>query len=144
MVIKLKKNILGLIKYLLIPLVGGFMIGMISKTTNDSPIIPAIVFPIVWTILYTLMGISSYLVKRDGGNLKLYYLQLIVNFIWPIVYFNFDAKFLALIIIIILIILVINMISYFKEYNKLAAKLQIPYLIWLVIALSLNILTIIK
>lgn len=142
MVKKMKKNILELVKYLLIPLVGGFIISMISNTTNYSLIIPSIVFPIVWTILYSLMGISSYLVKRDGGSLKLYYLQLIINFLWPLIYFNLDAKFLALVIILILIILVINMISYFKEYNKFAAKLQITYLIWLVVALSLNILTI--
>ncbi|MCI9435020.1 MAG: tryptophan-rich sensory protein [Bacilli bacterium] len=138
----MKKNILEPIKYLLIPLVGGFIIGVISNTTSYNLIIPSIIFPIIWTILYTLMGISSYLVKRDGGNLKLYYLQLIINFLWPLIYFNLDAKFLALIIIIILIILVINMISYFKEYNKLAAKLQIPYLFWLTIALLLNIVTI--
>lgn len=138
----MKKNILELVKYLLIPLVGGFIIGMISNTTNYRLIIPSIVFPIVWTILYSLMGISSYLVKRDGGSLKLYYLQLIINFLWPLIYFNLYAKFLALVIILILIILVINMISYFKEYNKFAAKLQIPYLIWLVVALSLNIVTI--
>lgn len=141
MVINIKTNILELIKSILIPLVGGLLIGFISNTTNYSLIIPAIVFPIVWTILYILMGISSYLVKRDGGNLYLYYLQLIVNFIWPLVYFNLDAKFLALLIIIILIILVINMISYFKEYNKLAAKLQIPYLIWLTIAFFLNLIS---
>lgn len=137
----MKKNILELIKYILIPLVGGFIIGIISNTTNYSLIIPSIIFPIVWTILYALMGISSYLVKRDGGNLKLYYIQLIVNFLWPLIYFNLNAKFLALIIIIILIILVINMISYFKEYNKLAAKLQILYLIWLAIALFLNFIS---
>lgn len=137
----MKKNILELIKYILIPLVGGFIIGIISNTTNYSLILPSIIFPIVWTILYALMGISSYLVKRDGGNLKLYYIQLIVNFLWPLIYFNLNAKFLALIIIIILIILVINMISYFKEYNKLAAKLQIPYLIWLAIALFLNFIS---
>lgn len=141
MVKKMKKNILELIKYILIPLVGGFIIGIISNTTNYSLILPSIIFPIVWTILYALMGISSYLVKRDGGNLKLYYIQLIVNFLWPLIYFNLNAKFLALIIIIILIILVINMISYFKEYNKLAAKLQIPYLIWLAIALFLNFIS---
>ena len=137
----MKINILELIKSILIPLGGGLIIGLLSNTTNYSLIIPAIVFPIVWTILYILMGISSYLVKRDGGNLSIYYLQLIVNFLWPLIYFNLNAKFLALIIIIILIILVINMISYFKEYNKLAAKLQLPYLIWLALALSLNIIT---
>ena len=135
------KKILELIIFIAVPLGGGLIIGLISNTNNYNMIIPAIVFPIVWTILYILMGISSYLVKRDGGNLKLYYLQLIINFIWPLVYFNLDAKFLALIILIVLIILVINMIAYFREYNKLAAKLQIPYLIWLAIALSLNIIS---
>lgn len=144
MVILMIKKILELIIYIVIPLGGGLIIGLISKTNNYNMIIPAIVFPIVWTILYILMGISSYLVKRDGGNLKLYYLQLIVNFTWPLIYFNLNAKFLALIILIVLIILVINMIAYFREYNKLAAKLQIPYLIWLAIALSLNIIALIN
>lgn len=144
MVINMKRNILELIKNLLIPLIGGFIIGLISNTTNYNLIIPAIVFPIIWTILYALMGISSYLVKRDGGNLKLYYLQLITNFLWPLIYFNLNAKLLALIVIIILIILVINMISYFNKYNKVASKLQLPYLVWLAIALSLNIITIIN
>ena len=95
----MKKNILELIKYLLIPLVGGFIIGVISNTTNYNLIIPSIIFPIIWTILYTLMGISSYLVKRDGGNLKLYYLQLIINFLWPLIfspdyyyYFNYFSN----------------------------------------------------
>ena len=142
--IKLKKNIFEFIKSILIPLGGGIIISLISNMTSYNLIIPAIVFPIVWTVLYTLMGISSYLVKRDGGNLKIYYLQLIVNFLWPLIYFNWDKKFLALIVIIILIGLVIHMISYFKEYNKLAAKFQIPYLIWLTVALFLNFISLFK
>lgn len=135
------RNIFSFLSSILIPLGGGFLIGLISNTTNYSLFVPAIIFPIVWTILYILMGISSYLVKREGGNLFIYYVQLAVNFLWPLVYFNLNAKFLALIIIIILILLVINMISYFKEYNKLAAKLQIPYLLWLSFALFLNIIS---
>ena len=87
------------------------------------------------------MGISSYLIKRDGGNLVLYYTQLIVNFLWPIVYFNLNLKLLALIILITLIILVINMINYFKKINEFASKSQIPYLIWLSFALFLNIIS---
>ncbi len=137
----MKNKILQLIFSIAIPLLGGFLIGMISNTNNYNSFVPAIIFPIVWTILYILMGISSYLVKQNGGNLFLYYLQLIVNFIWPLVFFNLNAKFLALIILIILIILVINMINYFKEYSKLGAKLQIPYLIWLSFALFLNIIS---
>lgn len=137
-------KILKFLKSIAIPLVGGLLIGIISKTSNNDSFVPSFVFPIVWTILYILMGISSYLVSENGGNLLIYYLQLIINFLWPLVYFNLNLKFLALLIIIILIILVINMISYFKEYNVIAAKLQIPYLLWLVFALFLNIASIIE
>lgn len=137
-------KIVNFIISILIPLVGGFIIGAISNTNNANTFVPKIVFPIVWTILYILMGISSYLVKRDGGNLFIYYIQLILNFTWPLIYFNLNAKFLALIVIIILIILVINMISYFREYNNLASKLQIPYLLWLSFALFLNITALIN
>ena len=137
----MKNNpIIKLIISILIPLGGGFIIGLISNTTNYNLFVPSIVFPIVWTILYILMGISSYLVKENNGNLSPYYFQLFINFLWPIVFFNFDAKFIALILLFFLIILVINMINQFKEYSKLAAKLQIPYLLWLSFAFFLNII----
>ncbi len=138
----MKNNkIIKLIISVLIPLIGGFIVGALSNTSNYSLFVPSFVFPIVWTILYILMGISSYLVKSNGGSLAIYYTQLIVNFLWPIVYFNLNAKFLALLVIIILIILVINMINYFKKYNVVAAKLNIPYLLWLSFALFLNIIS---
>ncbi len=134
-------KIVKLLIYILIPLLGGFLIGIISNTDNYSLFVPPVIFPIVWTILYVLMGISSYLIKRDGGNLVLYYTQLIVNFLWPIVYFNLNLKLLALMILSTLIILVINMINYFKKINEFASKIQIPYLIWLSFALFLNIIS---
>lgn len=138
----MKRNpIINLIISILIPLGGGFIIGLISNTTNYNLFVPSIVFPIVWTILYILMGISSYLVKTNNGDLSLYYFQLFINFLWPIFFFNFGAKFIALILLFFLIILVINMLNQFKEYNKLAAKLQIPYLLWLSFALFLNIIS---
>ncbi len=138
----MKNNkIIKLIISVLIPLIGGFIVGALSNTSNYSLFVPSFVFPIVWTILYILMGISSYLVKSNGGSLAIYYTQLIVNFLWPIVYFNLNAKFLALLVIIILIILVINMINYFKKYNVVAAKLNLPYLLWLSFALFLNIIS---
>lgn len=135
------KNLINLIISILIPLGGGYIIGLISNTTNYNLFVPSIVFPIVWTIIYILMGVSSYLVKINNGNLAIYYFQLFINFLWPIVFFNFDAKFIALILLFFLIILVINMINQFKEYNNLAAKLQIPYLLWLSFALFLNIIS---
>ena len=138
----MKKNpIISFIISILIPLGGGFIIGLISNTTNYNLFVPSIVFPIVWTILYILMGISSYLVKRNNGDLTLYYFQLFINFLWPIFFFNLNAKFIALILLFFLIILVINMINQFKKYSKLAAKIQIPYLLWLSFALFLNIIS---
>ena len=138
------RNILEFIKSILIPLGGGILIGLVTNFSNYNLFVPSIVFLVVWTILYILMGISSYLVKNNGGNLFIYYVQLILNFLWPLIYFNLDLKFIGLIIIIILILLVINMINYFKDYSKLAAKLQIPYLLWLSFALFLNIISLLQ
>jgi tryptophan-rich sensory protein len=89
------------------------------------------------------MGVSSYMVSLQNGDLTIYYIQLILNYLWPIIYFNFDLKLLALFILIILILLVIKMINQFKKY-KFSHLLQIPYLIWLFVALFLNILSIFK
>ena len=116
----------------------------IFKYLNKPPLAPpAIVFPIVWTILYTLMGISSYLISKsdsiDVDNaLKIYFLQLFVNFIWPILFFALNLRLLAFIWIILLDILVIIMIVRFLKINKTAGYLQIPYLIWILFATYLN------
>ena len=112
-----------LIKSILIPLLGGILIGLISNTKNYNLFVPSIIFPIVWTILYILMGISSYLIKKENGDLKTYYTQLFINFSWPLVFFNLNLKIFALIILITLIIQVIKMIKEFKTINKKAAYL---------------------
>lgn len=104
---------------------------------------PAIIFPIVWTILYTLMGISSYLVITKGGDnekaLRYYVLQLTVNLIWPFLFFTFRMYILAFIWLLILIYLVVRMIIEFYKVNKLSAYLQIPYLLWIIFASILNL-----
>lgn len=132
--------------YILTPIVVGIIIGIITMPFNNydelvnpplSP--PAIVFPIVWTILYTLMGISAYLVAKNGGNLLIYYVQLAFNASWSIVYFVFKLRLLAFIIILILLGLIIAMIIKFYEVNKLSAYLQIPYLLWVAFASYLNL-----
>ncbi len=103
---------------------------------------PNILFPIVWTILYVLMGISygildsSYLLD---SNLKfIYYLQLVVNALWSIFFFVFKWRLFSFIWIIFLIILIVLMINEFYKKNKTAAFLQIPYLLWSLFALYLN------
>ena len=105
---------------------------------------PSIAFPIVWTILYILMSISFYLVLKSSNtdqksSLKIYLFQLIINSTWTLIFFGFRNYLLGIIWIILLIVLVITMLVNFYQKNKLSGLLQIPYLIWLLIALYLNI-----
>lgn len=109
---------------------------------------PAIVFPIVWTILFILMGISSaiiYLKGKANNNVNiadamfLYILNLIVNFSWSIIFFNFRMFLLSFICIIILWLIIIAMKVAFGKVSKLSAYLQIPYLLWVTFAGYLNL-----
>lgn len=104
---------------------------------------PAFLFPIVWTILYILMGISSYIVwESDSENkqkaLTIYAVQLAVNFFWSIIFFNLENYLLALVWIILLWVLIIIMIYEFSKVSKLSAVLQIPYLLWVTFAIYLT------
>ncbi len=107
---------------------------------------PGYVFPIVWTILFTLMGISSALVyvKAKGSptiqktGLGVYALQLAVNFFWSILFFNFQAFLISFLWLILLWILIVIMILRFYKISPLAAYLQIPYLLWVTFAGYLN------
>ena len=104
---------------------------------------PGIVFPIVWTILYILMGISYGILKSNNkNNLEIdfiYYFQLAVNALWSIFFFVFKWRLFSFIWIIILIILAIHMIKLFYEKNKIAGLLQIPYVLWIIFASYLNL-----
>ena len=138
------------IKNILIPvLIGGAVGLLISKfmdyDTLTKPLFspPGFLFGIAWTILYILMGISYSIL--DINNLidkkvkGIYYIQLIVNVIWPIIFFILKARLISCIWIIILLLLIIYMISIFYKRNKLSAYLQIPYLLWTIFATYLNI-----
>lgn len=105
---------------------------------------PAIVFPVVWTILYALMGIGMARVslqpksrERDRA-MNLYIAQLVVNFFWSLFFFNAQAFGFAFLWLLLLWVLVFFMIRAFWKVDPLAAKLQIPYLIWLTFAAYLN------
>lgn len=104
---------------------------------------PTWLFPIVWTILFTLMGISAarvYLSDHRGKSdaLFIYGTQLVVNFLWTIFYFSFSALALSFFWLLFLIALVVLMIVRFERCAPGAGKLQIPYLIWLCFAAYLN------
>ncbi len=149
--INLKKLLIAILIPEAVGLLSSFVTGNIGDAYNNytkpplSP--PGIVFPIVWAILYALMGIASYLVatevkvqeSKKQEALLFYGLQLAVNFIWPIIFFRFEAYWVAVVVIFILLVLVVITALKFKEINKTAFWLMIPYILWLMFATYLNI-----
>ena len=105
---------------------------------------PGWVFPVVWAILYALMGIGAAKVyqapasKTRSMGLNLFITQLVVNFFWSPIFFNLQAFGFALLWLLLLWGLVLWMILAFRKVEPLAAKLQIPYLLWLTFAAYLN------
>ena len=117
-----------------------------SDTVSQPPLSPpSWLFPIVWGILYALMGISAARIylsppspERSRG-LNLYVLQLIVNFFWSLIFFNAQAFLFAFFWLMFLWLLVLGIIFLFYRTDPLAGKLQIPYLLWLSFAAYLNL-----
>ena len=108
---------------------------------------PSILFPIVWTILYVLMGISSAMIynqkedypKEVRNALKVYAINLFLNFTWSIIFFNFKAYFFAFIWLLLLWATILTMIVKFYNIKPTAGYLQIPYLLWVTFAGYLNL-----
>ena len=138
------------IKSILIPVIVGSVVGLLISQFMDYEMLqkphfapPGFIFPIVWTILYILMGVSYGILKTnnkvdDEINL-IYYLQLGVNALWSIFFFIFKWRLFSFIWIILLAILVFIMIIKFYNKNKVAGLLQIPYLLWVLFASYLNL-----
>ena len=107
---------------------------------------PGWLFPIVWTLLYTLMGVSSALVYMNRmvnpeaarAGLTHYAISLIVNFAWSIIFFNVRAFTLALVWLALLLYLIIRTIISYHKVSPAAAYLQIPYALWVAFAGYLN------
>lgn len=119
-----------------------------SSLVKPKLIPPPIVFIIAWSILYSLMGISLYVISEKTTDLDLkkdsyfiFFTQLFLNALWTPVYFSLKLRLPALLIIILMLILVIYMIFLFSKTNKFAAYIQIPYAIWLCFALYINLAT---
>ncbi len=117
----------------------------VYQTLHLPPLAPpGWLFPLVWTVLYILMGVSAWLVWRQGGPgaeqaLRLYAAQLLVNVIWPFLFFGMQAYWLAFFWLLLLLVLVVMMIVSFYRVQPVAAYLQIPYLLWLLFAAYLNL-----
>lgn len=135
----MKINYKSLILYALFPLVIGTIVGLLTDTSTYSGNVPAIIFPIVWSILYVLMGISSYLVRDNKELMIIYIINLIVNYAWSFIFFNLEFRVFAFFWILLLLGIVIYMAYRFYKENKLAGYLLIPYILWLIFATFLNL-----
>ena len=146
-----KRKYLPYLISILIPLaVGGIAAiftvkGMPFYKTQRKPWFtpPDILFPIVWTILYILMGIGSAIIWKSDSpkkhqTLKIYAIQLIVNFFWSVIFFGLHWYLIAFLWLLFLIALVIKLIKSFRQISSIAANLQIPYLLWCFFAAILN------
>ncbi len=107
---------------------------------------PSILFPIVWTILYILMGVSAAMIATDRiadaeqkeRALATYAASLVFNFAWSIIFFRFRSFFVALLCLLVLLFLIIKTIIEYRKINPIAAYLQIPYALWVTFAGYLN------
>ena len=146
----MKENWKNLITAIAIPLAAGSLSALLAKdgissfsTITKPPLTPpAAVFPIIWTILYILMGIVSYLVimkNPDEKSLSLYGLQLLFNFFWSIWFFRFGWYLFAFFWLIALWLLILATTLAFFRISRPAGYLMLPYLIWVTIAGYLNL-----
>lgn len=146
------KNKSALIISVLIPLAAGSLSSLLSGNMSgyssfNKPALspPSFIFPIVWTILYILMGISSFIIYESNAPdkdkaLRLYSLQLFFNFFWSLLFFRWKLYLAAFLWLVVMIIIILKMIMEFRQISRAAAFLQIPYLIWCLFAAYLNLM----
>lgn len=143
-----------LIVCIAIPLLVGGLSGFLTQNSMEtfqqltkppfSP--PGFLFPIVWTILYTLMGIASYLILVSGESfdtiknaLGIYLIQLGINFFWSIFFFSFNWYLFSFFWLVLLFAFIARTILLFLPISQTAAYLLIPYLLWVAYAGYLNL-----
>ncbi len=137
-----------------IPLILGLLSSRLSgngmrefAALKQPPLSPSgWVFPVVWTILYVMMGIASYLVILSGKDrqkiseaLMSYGLQLAVNFFWSIIFFRFEEYLFAFVWLALLWVLILRTILLFRGVSRPASWLLVPYLVWVTFAGYLNL-----
>ena len=146
----MKKKLLSLF-YLSFPLIIGFIVSLIIKDYIDYSTLlkpplapPKVLFPIAWTIIYLLLGISFYLYKKNTQRKDwfidfTYYTNLVINTLWSIIFFVLKWRLVAVIWIIILLLNRISLVSLFLKKNPPSAYLNIIYLLWTIFATYLTV-----
>ena len=149
----IKKNRRNIAFWVILSEVVGFLAGLLTRNATEiysqmaikPPLAPpGWLFPVVWTVLYALMGIGAGLVYQQPVSptkdraLNLMVAQLVVNFFWPLLFFNARAYGFAVLWLLLLLVLVVWMTLEFRKVSPLAALLQIPYILWLLFATYLN------
>lgn len=119
-------------------------IGLKYAQLNKPPFSPPeMIFGVVWPVLYALMGVAVYLIYRNSNKYRSahigFWVQLVLNFFWTILFFKFGLFWAALAVIIALDIVVAYTIYLFGKINKAAMGLMLPYLLWILFATYLNI-----
>ncbi|MFI3226147.1 MAG: TspO/MBR family protein [Clostridia bacterium] len=138
--------------YLVSPLLVGILSSLFTKNASEvysDLILPEFapngnVFPIVWAILYVLMGLSAYLVYKNGEKTKtkalgFFAISLVANFLWSIIFFSLNNYILAFVWLIILLALIIYVTKLFYQETKFAGLLLVPYVLWVIFAGILNL-----
>lgn len=142
----------ALIASLALSLGTGFLSTLLTPNIQDNyaqlyrpPLAPpGWVFPVVWTVLFILMGLAAYFIyvsdsEKKSAALRLYVLQLALNLGWTVIFFRFGAYLPAFLWLVILWFLVFMLVRQFGEIDELSGKLMVPYLIWLTFAAYLNL-----
>ena len=150
----MSKNVKKLIVCIAIPLLVGAISSVLTRgemknfEALNQPALspPGWLFPVVWIILYTLMGVASYFIcisnaseEQRGKALLLYGVQLAFNFFWPLIFFNLKAYLFAFVWIVILWVLIVLTMKSFYKISKVACYLLIPYIGWVTFAAYLNL-----
>ena len=147
----LKNKFLSLILFFIVTFSASFTGGLVSISlkepwysslvkSNYNP--PDWIFAPVWTTLYIMMTLAIWFFwhskKRDINTIYIYFIHVVFNTTWSVIFFGFHNIFLALVNLIILILLIVILILRFRRVNKVSSYLMIPYLLWSSFALFLN------
>ena len=144
------KKIIQSLFYLFLPIILGSIVGLLISGSIDYSYInkpflapSKIFFPIAWTIIYLLMGLSYFLFRKEHQNNTkisiIYYLQFFVNLLWSIIFFVWKWRFFSILWILLLDLLVIDLMYLFFYKKKISCYLNLFYLLWILFATYLTI-----
>ncbi len=145
-------NLRILLASLALPAAVGILGALVTATGMDAfmllkkpPLVPPPwVFGTVWTLLYVMMGLAVYNIRTSGSynkaqGMQYFYIQLALNFLWVLFFFRFGWITGAVVVLIALIAAIVFTMKEFGKISTTAARLMLPYLVWCIFALYLNI-----